>query len=408
MSKFIDYIKIAFANIKMNKVRSALTMLGLIIGISSVVMTVSTGNGFRDGIYNTLNDAAGNCIFILANYDEYPITDDDIAALREKVDNLKGVASMINLGITVHSELPFTEEDAMGQFGTSDMQYLSTEPMVSGRYFTWEEYEEGAMVCVISEYVAKEYFGTTDAVGESIELVLFDSVINVKVVGVRQDSESDSSGLVFGTVSYIFEMPLTVVWNLLGMSLDHYQVYVFADSPENVTQVANDAITVLESRHDARGEGRYIIQSFDEILVMFNSVLSMITLFIVLVAMISLFVGGIGIMNIMLVSVTERTKEIGIRKALGARTGSILFQFLVEAGTISLLGGLIGIALGIGGATGLCAIIKAIAGMDIYADYNPAFILFVSAFSAGIGIFFGLYPARKAAKLTPIEALRRN
>ena len=147
---------------------------------------------------------------------------------------------------------------------------------------------------------------------------------------------------------------------------------------------------------------------FDSVLEGFSAILNVITVFIVMIAMISLLVGGIGIMNIMLVSVTERTKEIGIRKALGARTGSILFQFLVEAGTISLLGGVIGILVGIGGSTLICSLAGSIAQMNIVADYNPFFILMVALFSSGIGVFFGLYPARKAAKLTPIEALRRK
>ena len=185
-------------------------------------------------------------------------------------------------------------------------------------------------------------------------------------------------------------------------------VYILADSQENVAQVANDSVNLVTARHDVRGEGKFEVLRFDSVLEGFNAILNLITIFIVMIAMISLLVGGIGIMNIMLVSVTERTKEIGIRKALGARTGSILFQFLVEAGTISLLGGIIGILVGITGSTLICSLAGSIAQMNIVADYNPFFILMVALFSSGVGVFFGLYPAKKAAKLTPIEALRRK
>lgn len=409
MSKFLDYIKIAFANIKMNKVRSALTMLGLIIGIASVVLTISTGNGFRDSIYNTLNDLAGNSIYLIA-MDEYQyITDDDIEAIYDKVDHVKGVTMDMTLELEADSGSRFAANEVSGRFGTADLQYLYSEPLIRGRYFTDEEYENAESVCVVSEATAKEFFGSTDVLGMTLQVQIYRKYYDLKIVGVREDSESTATALMYGIESYSIELPHTLILDAVGIpALDYYMIYVLADSQENVAQVANDIITVLEARNDVRGEGKYEVARFDSVLEMFNAVLNLITAFIVLVAMISLLVGGIGIMNIMLVSVTERTKEIGIRKALGARTGSILFQFLVEAGTVSLLGGVIGILLGIGGATALCSLVSSIAGMNIVADYNPLFILAVALFSAGIGIFFGLYPAKKAAKLTPIEALRKK
>ena len=241
--------------------------------------------------------------------------------------------------------------------------------------------------------------------------VVYGSYYNLKIVGVREDSESAATQMLYGTGKYTIEVPHSLINESLGahgISLEHYMVYILADSQENVAQVANDAVNLVAARHDVRGEGKFEVLRFDSVLEGFNAILNVITAFIVLIAMISLLVGGIGIMNIMLVSVTERTKEIGIRKALGARTGSILFQFLVEAGTISLLGGIIGIFIGIGGATLICSLAGSLAKMNIVADYNPLFILAVALFSSGIGVFFGLYPARKAAKLTPIEALRRK
>lgn len=411
MSKFLDYIKIAFANIKMNKVRSALTMLGLVIGISSVVLTISTGNGVRDSIYNTLNDMVGNSIYLMATDENHYITEDDIKAIEEKVDNVKGVTTDVTMWVDVESESRFAPDEVSARFGTPSLQYLYSEPLIQGRYFTQEEYDNYEPVCVVPEATAKAFFGSTDVLGETLEIELYGGYYNLKIIGVREDSESSATQMLYGTGEYTIEVPYSLInerFGAYGIGIEHFMVYILADSQENVAQVANDSLNLVTARHDVRGEGKFEVLRFDSVLDSFNAILNIITLFIVLIAMISLLVGGIGIMNIMLVSVTERTKEIGIRKALGARTGGILFQFLVEAGTISLLGGIIGIIIGIGGATLICFLAGSLAKMTIVADYNPVFILAVAVFSSGIGVFFGLYPAKKAAKLTPIEALRRK
>ena len=177
---------------------------------------------------------------------------------------------------------------------------------------------------------------------------------------------------------------------------------MIAESSEYMTEVASKTLALLESRHNVRGENQIMMQSFSDFTAQFDTILSFITIFISFVAAISLLVGGIGVMNIMLVSVTERTREIGIRKALGARTASVLLQFLAEAGIITLLGGLVGICLGILGAMAVCT------AMGFTAQVSGGVVLSASLFSCGIGIFFGIYPARKAARLSPIEALRHE
>ena len=177
---------------------------------------------------------------------------------------------------------------------------------------------------------------------------------------------------------------------------------IFAEATEYCTEVAQAAVNILENKYDARGEGQILVQSITDMTSQFDSILSILTLFISLVAAISLLVGGIGVMNIMLVSVTERTREIGIRKALGARTGSILLQFLAEAAIITLLGGLIGIVFGIMGGN----LIGSIVG--VAARTQVSTIIGATVFSSAVGLFFGIYPARKAAKLSPIEALRHE
>ena len=165
-----------------------------------------------------------------------------------------------------------------------------------------------------------------------------------------------------------------------------------------------DSLRLLEARHQCQGQSVYMTQSAADEIDQINNILGMITAFIVLVAAISLLVGGIGVMNIMLVSVTERTREIGIRKALGARTGSILLQFLSESAIITLLGGLIGIILGLLGAYGICSLPM----LGFAPGVRITTILIATVFSSSVGIFFGIYPARKAAKMHPIDALRQN
>ena len=184
---------------------------------------------------------------------------------------------------------------------------------------------------------------------------------------------------------------------------DFDDVYIFADGG-NTKEIANRAITLLESRHEMYGQDAFLMQDFETEMASVMQVLDMITIFIMLVAAISLLVGGIGVMNIMLVSVTERTREIGIRKALGARTKSILIQFLAESAIITGIGGMIGISLGVAGAYGICSLPMVPFGPSV----NPVTVVFTTLFSCGVGIFFGIYPARKAAHLSPIEALRRN
>ncbi|MDE5716761.1 MAG: ABC transporter permease, partial [Lachnospiraceae bacterium] len=402
-----EYIKIALMNIKTNKGRSALTMLGIILGIASVIMSISIGNGVRGSVNEELENMGGGLIAIYTNSDvegnDVSFTEEDFALIKEKVEHVKGATAQ-------YGYYGATAKGRKGDFmailngGNTALQYaVGNEPIVRGRYFSDSECEAASMVCVINESSARSLFGTTDVVGMSFELSLWDVSQDVRIVGIRQDTPAGIISAMSGGVYLQVEMPLSAMASGFGFWIGEFsQLYVIADSSEYVTQVATDTINLLENRYNVRGENKIMMESFADYSAQYDQILGMLTLFISFVAAISLLVGGIGVMNIMLVSVTERTREIGIRKSLGARTKSILLQFLAEAGIITLIGGLIGIVLGALGARAVCG------AMGFSAQINVSTVIIAAAFSSGVGIFFGIYPAKKAAKLSPIEALRHE
>ena len=407
MGQIWEYIKIALMNIRTNKGRSVLTMLGIIIGISSVIMVISIGNGVRGQINSELESVGSGQIAFYVDSTRKDTTvsfdQSDFDAIMEHVDHVKGVTPSFGTWGTA--------EGAKGDFdismsgGTTGLQYASTDPLVKGKYFTQNDYDSANNTCIITESSAVALFGTTDVVGMAFDATFWGITQELRIVGVRQDNASSliTAGGGMGTTTIQAEVPLTFMANKLGYYIEELeQFYVIAESSEYMTEVASKTLALLESRHNVRGENQIMMQSFSDFTAQFDTILSFITIFISFVAAISLLVGGIGVMNIMLVSVTERTREIGIRKALGARTASVLLQFLAEAGIITLLGGLVGICLGILGAMAVCT------AMGFTAQVSGGVVLSASLFSCGIGIFFGIYPARKAARLSPIEALRHE
>ncbi len=404
MTQVWEYIKIALMNIRSNKGRSFLTMLGIIIGISSVIMIISIGNGVKGGINSELNAIAGGQIYIYSYGDNeegimVEFTEEDIDAIMEKVPNVKAVTPQWGFSGTATGRKG--EVGASATFGMPGMEYASSDPIIKGRYFTESDYYSANKVCVITESSARLLFGTTNVVGMTFDFSMYGVTQEFTIIGIRQDNASMLSGLMMSdTVS--MEAPLSVVSSTYGFYVTLNDLLIISDGAENATQVAEDTVRLMENRHDVRGKNAIQLQNFNDYMSQMDQILSYITIFVVFVAAISLLVGGIGVMNIMLVSVTERTREIGIRKALGARTGSILLQFLSESAIITLLGGLIGILLGVLGAYGVCALI------GFSAKVNVSTVLGASLFSSAVGIFFGIYPARKAAKLSPIEALRHE
>jgi len=404
MAQIWEYIKIALMNIRSNKGRSFLTMLGIIIGISSVIMIISIGNGVQGGINEELNAIAGGQIYIYSygNNEEGIVVEfdeDDVDAILEKVPNVKAVTPQWGFSGTATGRKGTFSADL--QLGMSGLQYATSDPMVKGRYFSDSDYYAARKVCVITENSARLLFGTTDVIGMTFDLALYGSSQEFTIIGLRQDNASLLSGFMTSDRVTV-EAPLSVLSASYGFYVGSNDLLIISDGVENANQVARDSLRLMENRHDVRGKDVIGIENFNDYMSEINQVLDYVTIFVVFVAAISLLVGGIGVMNIMLVSVTERTREIGIRKSLGARTGSILLQFLSESAIITLLGGLIGIAIGVAGAYGICALI------GFTAKVKVTTVLGASAFSSAVGIFFGIYPARKAAALSPIEALRHE
>ena len=410
MSNLYEYIKMAVHNIMANKGRSFLTMLGIIIGIASVIAIVSVGEGTKNQMNSEIDDIGGGQIAISvsdeAQTDEEWITADDVEAIRA-VDGIEGV--------NVSDSFSGETTTGKGNFSLMltgegpDAKLLNNATMKHGVYFGENEVQEAKNVCVLSDADAKRLFGTDDVVGMTVDVNCYGLTKSLRICGVTTQKENGTF------VSYTYEgmpvtinVPYTTMNEFTGVSDYFFSVTMQTDKSLNSQDVADKVVKLMEKRHQCAGKDYFQVQSFQDIMSSMNQMLDMVTAFISFVAGISLLVGGIGVMNIMLVSVTERTREIGIRKSLGAKTSSIMMQFLAEAAILTVIGGVIGIVLGVIGGYVICSIISSSMGMSITPGIRLSTIMAATLFSCAVGVFFGIYPAKKAAKLSPIEALRRN
>ncbi|NLO46348.1 MAG: FtsX-like permease family protein [Clostridiales bacterium] len=407
-----ENIRIAIFSIRTNLMRSLLTMLGIIIGVSSVIAIIAVGNGGRDYIISMIEDMGSSTVSIMVNTgastSEY-ISRDDIQAIKQ-LDEVSYVSPTVFAIGSCSSER--VTGIALGLAGTADFKHIMNVNILHGRFFTNEEYMAGSRVCIIPSIGSESLFGYENCVGETVDFTLNGKTETLRVIGVSDMSmtgeSADFSSMMtsFGgdqaSAGSAVIMPTTVLDPLMGSDGYYDAIYIMAAEDSMLETVGNMVQNLLYARHGNYGSGAYTVTNMATFIDLLDSVIKILTTFIAGVSGISLVVGGIGVMNIMLVSVTERTREIGIRKALGAKTSIILIQFLTESVILCLIGGLIGLFLGIAGAAAVSAYMK------IPIEVKFMTIAIAVGFSSAIGIFFGIYPAKRAAEMLPIEALRRD
>ena len=409
-----ENIRIAIFSIKTNLMRSLLTMLGIIIGVAAVIAIITLGNGGRDYIVGMIKDMGSSVINISINSKETNASDYITAEDIKAIKNLDSVAYVSQVTMSVGNvTTKHNESLGLAIAGNSDLGNMMSAGMLSGRFFTEEEYESGARVAVLDSISAKLLFGYSDPVGEKLSFTVSDQTVQIKVIGIIDASmlSSSSSNMSETMSSYMSDaqtgcsiiIPATLADALNGNSAGRYEMcYIMAKSDSELDAAGSAAMNLLYTRHGNFGKNAYSLINMATYIDLLDTVINVFTTFIAAVSAISLLVGGIGVMNIMLVSVTERTSEIGLKKAIGAGKGAILGQFLTEAVVLTSLGGLVGVLVGVI----LSKVISMLNGTP--TAISPAAAILAVLFSMAIGIIFGMLPSYKAANLNPIDALRHE
>ncbi|AFL99860.1 ABC-type antimicrobial peptide transport system, permease component [Desulfitobacterium dehalogenans ATCC 51507] len=393
---FKECIQVAFEGIRANKMRSALTMLGIIIGVAAVITVVAIGQVGQAAIMSSLEKIGTNLFTVYPRSDEQsPLTQSDMITVQD-LEVIKNVATDIQYVSPADSWSFAAQYERKSKrvytYGVwPEYKHIRNIKLDKGRFLSEEDEKGGRRVVVIDSKLAEDLFGRGEALKKQINIF----GTSYTVIGITQRDESFLMGGP-NQPSSVY-IPYSALQNMVNIDYVPY-IEASAVSKDKTESAMNQAKKILNSRHHT--ENSYQAYSLQQDVEQIDTIMTILQLVIGSIAAISLLVGGIGVMNIMLVSVTERTREIGIRKALGAKYKDIMIQFLIEAVVICSIGGAIGALLGIGGgvlAAGLAKIPPAI---------SPMTIVIAFAFSTTIGLFFGLYPARKAAKMSPVEALR--
>ena len=399
MRQIYEYAKMAYRTIMGSKMRSFLTMLGIIIGIGAVIMVLCIGGGGQRMMDSELGMLSSGSVYLSVTGEDTTVNDYFTDGDVEAVGRMEGVAGVTMAGGASGSVRgPKGEIGASLSAGNGSMFLVFPATLQAGRFWDASDYDAARRVVTVDSAGAKALFGTDDVLGMTVQLTVGGRTSDFTIIGI---TESQSGYSYNGKITAQMTAPLSSLSTLSDdVGQPYFQIALLAQDTANSVPLAQQVLRLVESRHGNAGRDCYGIMDVSQYTAQISSVTGMFTGIIAAIAGISLLVGGIGVMNIMLVSVTERTREIGIRKALGAKTGSITFQFLIEAGTLTLIGGVIGIVLGLWGGYGISSLM----GMEGYVA--PSTVVYIALFSIAIGIFFGIYPARKAARLSPIEALR--
>jgi len=392
-------VGVAFDALRANKLRSALTMLGIIIGVMAVVSLLSIGQGAQTAITEQISAIGTNLVFIQPAPASNSLILEDATALRDAIDGLTYVVPQYIAGAQMKNENGSVQGRVVGS--TPDYFLANNLTVDVGRPYDENEYDNAARVAVIGTGITEELFGNLNPVGRTIRV----NSQRIQIIGVMQERDAG-----FGAdPNFQIYVPLTTSYKSLfearavASTRQSVSAIIISVADGDAVSAAIDQIErLLRRRHNLRLEDENDFLLFDQqqLLDAASAVTGVLTILLGAIAGVSLLVGGIGIMNISLVSVTERTREIGLRKALGARPSHILQQFLIETIVMSTTGGIFGVLLGIG----LAQLVNA-SGV-ISATITPDSIALGLGFSVLVGVFFGVWPARRAASLQPIEALR--
>lgn len=399
-----ETIKMAFEGMLSNKLRTFLTLLGIIIGVGAVIAMVSLGFGVKDNIKNNISKLGSNLLIItsggrtasgarLAAGEGVKLTYDDMQAIGKQVDGIANITASVNKSYQL---VAGNQNWTSRVEGTTPSSFeISSLEIDDGRILNDRDLVSRGRVAVIGKTVADSLFPEGNPVGKIMRI----NKAPFQVVGLLKSKGQSGMGQDQDDVVYI---PLTTAQNRMMGITNVQRITVQAENENVINDVQAEVEQVLRTRHKIKegGTDDFTVGNMAQIMDTMMETANSITLLLGCIAAISLLVGGIGIMNIMLVSVTERTREIGIRKALGATYNNILQQFLIEAMVIGVIGGTLGVVLGVGASFAI----------SHFAGWNTVIsvwsIIIAVVFSVGIGLFFGIYPARKAALLDPIDALR--
>jgi len=409
-----EAVRMAANGLLANRLRSSLTMLGILIGVTAVILLVAVGNGASVQINNQIQSLGANVIYVFPSNARgtggvsqgfgtaQSLTQADVDAINQRQQDPDVVAA---IPITqVGGQITYGNQNYFAPTtGTTDaFPQVRDYQIAEGSFFTRDDITSDHRVVVLGQTVVDNLFGSTDPIGQTIKI----NRQSFRVIGVF----ASKGGTGFGSQDNVVVAPITTVWAYLTGARGKVvsQIVASASSPSTVSAAETEITTILLQRHGISdvSQADFQLQSQQDILNQATSIATALTLVLGAIAGISLVVGGIGIMNIMLVTVTERTREIGIRKAIGARRRDILSQFLIEAMVLSGLGGALGIAVG-ALLAGEAPHIPAIASSSFPTPVvSPPSVALAFVVSVAIGLFFGIYPANRAARLHPIEALR--